>query len=414
MAIDSWEERARRIERRLQELAGITDEPGMLTRTFLSAAMKMANARVIGWMQEAGLETQEDYAGNLIGRQIAHDRSSVLVIGSHLDTVRNAGRYDGPLGVVLGVEVLDWVRSVGRQFPFELAVVAFSDEEGVRFKTGFLGSSVFCGLLPGADLEAVDADGIALGSLLLDRMAEPSQLRRPTFPLERLIGYFEAHLEQGSMLEHLNRPLGAVTAIAGQTRVRCMWTGKAAHAGTTPIDLRKDALVGSAAFIQEVDRIAHEWPGLMATVGELRVEPNVSNVVPASVTHSLDVRHQENGDRLAAVNKLKERASAIATERGLALDWKSLQNTNATRCDPTLNASLRAAIQKVAGEVVDLPSGAGHDGVTLSRVCPIAMLFVRCRDGLSHHPDEFVDLPDVAAALRATAEFLDQLAARSK
>jgi allantoate deiminase len=463
MAIDSWEERARRIDQRLQELAGITDEPGVLTRTFLSAAMKGANTCVRQWMQEAGLETQEDYAGNLIGRQrsnagnaglsdaaflppsgttadrlaksenaerrlVRHSlsdvgrpnakrqlkdgRSPVLLIGSHLDTVRNAGRYDGPLGVVLGIEVIDWTRHAGRQFPFELAVTAFSDEEGVRFKTGFLGSSAFCGLLSGDDLKAADADGILLGSLLTERVVEPSQLRRPTFPLERLIGYFEIHLEQGPVLEHRNRALGAVTAIAGQARLRCTWTGKAAHAGTTPIDLRKDALVGAAAFVQEVDQVAREWPGLVATVGELRVEPNVSNVVPASVIHSLDVRHQDNENRIAAVNKLKERAAAIAAKRYLSLEWKSLQDTNSTLCDARLNTALRAAIHKVTGEVVDLPSGAGHDGATLSRVCPVAMLFVRCRDGLSHHPDEFVDLPDVAAALRATAEFLDELSVR--
>jgi allantoate deiminase len=426
MAIDSWELRAGRIEQRLLELASITDEPGMLTRTFLSPAMVEANNRAKQWMQEAGLETQEDYAGNLVGRQGANvgnaavagastkrqtkdDLSPVLLIGSHLDTVRNAGRYDGSLGVVLGIEVADWARSAGRQFPFELAVVAFGDEEGVRFKTGFLGSSVFCGLLSNADLEAADRDGFALGSLLSDRITEPSQLQRATFTLERVVGYFEVHLEQGPVLEHQNCALGAVTAIAGQARLRCTWTGKATHAGTTPIGLRRDALVGAAAFVQEVDRIAGEWSGLVATVGELNVEPNVSNVVPASVTHSLDVRHQDNGERIAAASKLQERAAAIAAERRLILDWKALQSTDSTPCDARLTASLRAAIQKVTVQVVDLPSGAGHDGVMLSRVCPVAMLFVRCRDGLSHHPDEFVDLSDITAALRAAAGFLDEL-----
>jgi allantoate deiminase len=427
MANDSWGERARRIEQRLQELAGISDESGMLTRTFLSPAMREANARVKEWMREAGLQTEEDYAGNLVGRQCSNagsapaavgpntyrqlrdGRSPIFLIGSHLDTVPNAGRYDGPLGVVLGIEIVDWARSAGRKFPFELAVVGFSDEEGVRFKTGFLGSSAFCGLLSSDNLKAVDADGITLGALLSDRVAEPSQLHRPTFPLERLIGYFEVHLEQGPVLEHQNRPLGAVTAIAGQARLRCTWVGKATHAGTTPIDLRRDALVGAAAFVQEVDRIAREWPGLMATVGELQVEPNVSNVVPASVTHSLDVRHQDNGNRAAAANKLKERAAVIAAERCLKLEWKISQDTNSVPCDLRLNIPLRAAIQKVTGESIDLPSGAGHDGVTLSRVCPVTMMFVRCRDGLSHHPDEFVDPADVTVALHATAEFLDGL-----
>jgi allantoate deiminase len=429
MAIDSWEWRARRIEQRLQELATSTDQPEMITRLFLSPAMKEANARVGKWMREAGLQTQEDYAGNLVGRQRSCGQSAerrtpntqrqtngspILLIGSHLDTVRNAGRYDGSLGVVLAIEAADWARKSDRQFPFELTVVGFSDEEGVRFKTGFLGSSAFCGALSTDDLNAVDADGVALGSLLSARIAEPSQLQKPSFPIEQLIGYFEVHLEQGPVLEHRNRALGAVTSIAGQARLRCTWTGKAAHAGTTPADLRKDALVGAAAFVQEVDRLAHEWRGLMATVGELHVRPNVSNVVPASVTHLLDVRHQDNGDRVAAVDKLKERAAAIAAERRLGLEWKLLQDTNATPCDERLNIPLRAAIQKVTGESIDLPSGAGHDGVMLSRVCPVAMLLVRCRDGVSHHPDEFVDQRDVAAALQATAEFLDALAGSLK
>jgi allantoate deiminase len=419
MAIESWEERASRIEQRLQELAGITEEPGVLTRTFLSSAMREANARVREWMLEAGLQTNEDYAGNLVGRQSWNAGSTarqltdghlpILLVGSHLDTVRNAGRYDGPLGVVLGIEVADWARNASRQFPFELAVVGFSDEEGVRFKTGFLGSSAFCGLLSGDDLKAIDANGVVLSSLLSDRMAEPWQIHRPTFPLERLIGYFEVHLEQGPVLEHRNRALGAVTAIAGQARLHCTWVGKAMHAGTTPVNLRKDALVGAAAFIREIDRIARDWPGLMATVGELQVEPNVSNVVPARATHSLDVRHQDNAIRVSAVKKLKEIAAGIAAERSLGLEWKSLQDTNSTACDRRLNIPLRLAIEKITGESVDLPSGAGHDGVTLSRVCPVAMLFVRCRDGLSHHPDEFVALVDVTAALQATAEFLDEL-----
>jgi allantoate deiminase len=434
MANVSWEARARRIERRLQELASITDETGVLTRTFLSPAMKEANRRVREWMQQAGLETQEDYAGNLMGQQQPNARNApatarananladialatlerqTLLMGSHLDTVRNAGRYDGPLGVLLGIEVVDWMRDAGRQFPFELAVVAFSDEEGVRFKTGFLGSSAFCGLLTSQDLQAVDPSGITLGSLLSTRTADLANLQRPTFPVERLIGYFETHLEQGPVLEHRNRALGAVTAIAGQARLRCIWTGKAAHAGTTPTELRKDALVGAATFVQQVDRIAREWPGLVATVGELHVEPNVSNVVPASVTHSLDVRHQDNRDRIAAVERLKAQGTAIATERSLGFEWKTLQDTNSTPCDPRLNAALRVAIQRVTGDVVDLPSGAGHDGVTLSRLCPVAMLFVRCRDGLSHHPDEYVDPLDISAALRVAAEFLDDLSVRT-
>jgi allantoate deiminase len=328
----------------------------------------------------------------------------VFLIGSHLDTVRDAGRFDGVLGVVLGIELADIFRS-GSPLPFALMVAAFSDEEGVRFQTAYLGSRAFCGLLGQEDLEVSNREGslrelLAGGQSVVD--LPPGAVSR-----DQLAGYFEVHIEQGPVLEDRNLPVGVVTAIAGQSRFRFNWGGKAAHAGTTPIALRKDALLGAARFALQAETACMRFPGLVATVGELSISPNVSNVVPARITHSLDVRHQSDAVRAAAVSWLCQEAEQIAAERKLTLEHLIVQETASVACDPNLTARLAAATQFATGASLELPSGAGHDAVILSQVCPVAMLFVRCRDGLSHHPDEFVQVEDIDVALRTAARFIE-------
>ena len=338
--------------------------------------------------------------------------------GSHLDTVRDAGRFDGALGVVLGIEIADILRS-GLDLPFALMIAAFSDEEGVRFQTAYLGSRAFCGLLRPEDLEVSNQEGSLrhlLGAAKPCRPAGPqigsnaeTEFRLPPGMLtgDQLIGYFEIHIEQGPVLEDRNLPVGVVTAIAGQSRFRFNWSGKAAHAGTTPVALRKDALLGAAGFALRTEDACSRFPGLMATVGELNVSPNVSNVVPGRVTHSLDVRHQEDSVRAAAVAWLCHEADEIAAERKLGLERVLVQETSSVACDPGLITRLAAATKSVTGEGFELPSGAGHDAVILSQLCPAAMLFVRCRDGLSHHPDESVQVEDIEVALRTAVRFIE-------
>src|SRR5580704_1582811 len=406
MATIDWPTRAQRISQRLERLAEITDEPGRLTRTLLSPAMTQATRLAARWMEEAGLQVSTDFIGNLIGRTSGMSGNQVFLIGSHLDTVRDAVRFDGALGVILGIELADVFRS-GSDLPFSLWVAAFSDEEGVRFQTAYLGSRAFCGLLHQEDLEMSNREG-SLRELLA---AGQSQIDLPPGLVSRnqLLAYFEVHIEQGPVLEDRNLPVGVVTAIAGQSRFRFNWTGKAAHAGTTPIGLRKDALLGAARFALQAETACARFPGLVATVGELTVSPNVSNVVPAQITHSLDVRHQDDTARAAAVAWLCQEADQIATDRKLILERLIVQEIASVACDPNLTARLAAATQFVTGTILELPSGAGHDAVILSQLCPVAMLFVRCRDGLSHHPDEFVQLADIETALRTAVKFIESI-----
>ena len=363
--------------RRCDELGRVSEDKGRLTRTFASLAMREANALVGSWMRDAGLTVREDAAFNLIGRRVSKRRwAKTVVIGSHLDTVRNAGKYDGPLGVLLGVAVAARLRDVA--LPFHLEVVGFSDEEGVRYQTTYLGSRAMLGLLTKKDLQIIEEKGI-------------EKARRSH---AELLAYLEAHIEQGPFLEEQNRPLGVVTAIAGQTRISADLTGRAGHAGTTPMNLRRDALCGAAELI-----LAAEKTGVIATVGQCEVTPGASNVIPGLVSLTLDVRDADDLRRKAACAKLKGEALRITKRRGLRLhDWHIVQETPSVRMDPAMTRILRRA----AGRVVPaLPSGAGHDAAVMARACPVAMLFVRCKGGVSHHPEESVETSDVAAALDA-------------
>ncbi|MBV8102581.1 MAG: Zn-dependent hydrolase [Verrucomicrobia bacterium] len=442
MATIDWKARAERVSQRLERLAGITDEPGRLTRTLLSPAMAEATQLVDRWMQEAGLQTSTDFIGNLVGRTPDRGRAPIdhavgaerrtpnskrrtLLIGSHLDTVRDAGRFDGALGVVLGIEIADISRS-GFDLPFALMIAGFSDEEGVLFQTAYLGSRAFCGLLCPEDLDVSNQQG-SLRQLLIGAQprravvpqigakAEP-EFRLPpgTVNRDQFIGYFEIHIEQGPILADRSLPIGVVTAIAGQSRFRFNWTGKAAHAGTTPVALRKDALLGAGRFALRTEDACRRFPGLVATVGELNISPNVSNVVPGRVIHSLDVRHQEDSVRAAAIAWLCQEADQIAAERQLGLERLLVQETPSVFCDPDFITRLAAATKSVTGDSFQLPSGAGHDAVILSQLCPAGMLFVRCRDGLSHHPDEFVHVDDMEIALRTAVRFIESFGSTPK
>lgn len=376
---------ARTIMRRAGELGAISEERGCLTRTFHSAAMQRANRLVGSWMRAAGMDVREDAAFNLIGRVSSARRGAKCVlIGSHLDTVRNAGKYDGPLGVLLGIAVAERLR--GTALPFHLEVVGFSDEEGVRYQTTYLGSRGMCGLLRAADLARVEEKGIA----------------KAKRPVRELLAYLEAHIEQGPVLEVSDRPVGVVTAIAGQTRIRVSLTGCAGHAGTTPMRLRRDALAGAAEIV-----LAAEKAGVLATVGQLEMDRGASNVIPGLVRFTLDVRDVKDAKRRAACTRLHRLASAVARKRGLKLRWEKVQETPTAPMDP----SLTKLLLKAAGtRVPKMPSGAGHDAAVFSGCCPTAMLFVRCKGGVSHHPDESVKESDVAVAVDVLTRAVLELA----
>jgi len=381
--------------RRCDELGKISDEPGQLTRTFASPAMRRANKLVGSWMRAAGLQVREDAAFNLLGRWNSSRRGAkTFLLGSHLDTVRNAGKYDGPLGVLTAVGAVQLLRERGVTLPFNLEVVGFSDEEGVRYHTTYLGSRALVGTLTAADLAHV---------------AE-KQIVKARRPRGEFIGYAEVHIEQGPVLEQKNLPVGVVTAIAGQSRLQVEFHGVAGHAGTVPMKLRYDALAGAAEFILAVETAAGARSGTVATVGKLSVAHGASNVVPGHVLLTLDVRDQKDSQRLAMVHLLRTKAKAIAQRRGLKLTWKPVQQAAAVPCDKTLTHIFSKAVAQRGLEVLKLPSGAGHDAVALAEICPVAMLFVRCQGGVSHNPAESVKTADVRVAVEVLADFILRVA----
>lgn len=397
---------------RCATLATVSEEPDRLTRRFASPPMRDVNALVAGWMQAAGMTVRQDAIGNLIGRYEA-DRAGArtLLLGSHLDTVRDAGRYDGPLGVLVALEAVAQLHRQARRLPFALEVLAFADEEGLRYHTAYLGSKAFTGTLDPAALALTDADGIPLAEAIRAFGGDPAACATTGRAADDLLGYCEVHIEQGPVLEARRLPVGVVSAIAGQSRVSVTFTGEAGHAGTVPMEARCDALCAAAGFVLAVRTLARGTPGLVATVGQLQVEPGASNVIPGRVTLSLDVRHQDDAVWTAARARLREQAAQLAAETGGAMEWRVVQETPAVPCSPALTDRLARAVAAEGIEVLHLPSGAGHDGVVLAGITEIAMLFVRCARGISHNPAESVTEADVAVALAVLGRFLDDLAA---
>lgn len=388
-------EEAALIMGRLEALAALSDEPGRLTRWFASPAMASANRLVGSWMHEAGLDLEIDGWGNLIGS--TGEARQVVLLGSHLDTVRNAGKYDGPLGVLLGITAVKLLGEFDllRELPWRLEVAGFSDEEGLRFQATYLGSRALLGRITEADLALRDADGIPLGSLV----TPPDALPEARYAAGELAAYLEVHIEQGPVLEAGDHAIGIVTGIAGQTRARAAFLGRADHAGTCPMNLRRDALPAAAELVLAAEALARETPGLVATVGQVYLEPGASNVVPSEARLSLDIRHLDDANRSVAVRRLEARFREIAAQRGLACEWQLVQEGAAVRCDSVLADLLARSAEHCGIEAPRLPSGAGHDAAVMAQVAPAAMLFVRSPGGISHHPDEAVLEPDVAAAL---------------
>jgi allantoate deiminase len=391
---------------RCAQLARISEEPGRLTRSYASAAMAEADAVVAGWMRDAGLEARLDPAGNLVGRRAGPAGAPVLLLGSHLDTVRDAGAYDGPLGVVVALEAL---AALGNEaLGFGIDVYAFADEEGLRFGTTYLGSRAVAGTFDLAALDLVDAGGTRLADALRAFGGDPAGLPAASRRGEALLGYVEVHIEQGPVLEVLGAPVGVVSGIAGATRAQAVFTGRAGHAGTLPMALRRDALAAAAEWVLAVEAAGREGDGLVATVGRLDAVPGAVNVVPGEALALLDVRHPDDGVRRAAVDGLRARAQEIAAARGVTAGWRELLDAPAVAMDPALTARLRAAAGTTAPV---LASGAGHDAVALAALCPVAMLFVRCAGGISHHPDESVREEDAGRAVEVLGAFLHGLAA---
>lgn len=407
----TYTERAARVLQRIQELAAISEDEYGVTRTFGTPAFVRGSALVRSWMEAAGLVTRIDNIGNVRGRLLSKRvGAKTFVIGSHIDTVVNAGTFDGPLGVLLGLDLLEQLAAQPLDLPFHIELMAFSDEEGVRFHTTYLGSKVAAGSFDFSLLAKPDARGISLAEALDVMGGNVQELAADALPANEWLGYFEAHIEQGPVLWEKKIPVALVTAIAGQQRVGLTFTGMAGHAGTVPMDMRQDALAGAAEFVLAVEQygLAHK-ERLVATVGKLDVRNSASNVISGEVTCSLDVRSADAAQLQAGCEALHAQALAIARRRDLGLTWSPIQQTAPVACDAEMNKLLAQAIAGAGHPVVELVSGAGHDAVPISAVAPATMLFVRCYKGISHNPLENAEQPDIAAALEVSERFLAQL-----
>ena len=387
---------------RCQLLARYTETPGAITRTFLCPAMQDVHRTLRQWMEAVGLTVTVDAAGNLRGLY-GDARQPRWIAGSHVDTVPNAGAHDGVLGVVLAIALLESLG--GRALPFAIEVVAFSEEEGVRFGVPFLGSRALTGTLDAVLLARTDAAGVSVEQAIREFGLDPEALPAAALP-SPLIGYFEFHIEQGPVLDSLNLPLGVVTAIAGQSRLDVTFRGAANHAGTTPMNLRRDALAAAARWVSLVERHARSVPGLVATVGALRVHPGAANVIPGEVTATLDLRHAEDAVRHASAALLLRAAMELGARRGIEVSSRQHSDQAAVACATTL---LERALLRSAYPLHRMTSGAGHDAMILAAVTPATMLFLRSPGGVSHHPEEAVHAADVEAALSVGRLYLEEL-----
>jgi allantoate deiminase len=371
--------------------------------------MREVHRQVAEWLEPMGVRVQIDAVGNFRALYPAPEADSPrLLVGSHLDTVPNAGAYDGPLGVLLAVALLEALH--GRRLPYAIEVVGFSEEEGVRFGVPFIGSRALVGRVDGTLLSTTDAQGISVRDAIERFGLNPNEI-----PLARaasdVCGYLEFHIEQGPVLESLNLALGVVESIAGQSRMEFTFVGRANHAGTTPMNLRHDAMGAAAEWITAVEYIAKETPQLVATVGSVETLPGAVNVIAGEVRASLDVRHPDDDVRTRAVEQLIHSAQQIARLRGLSVCWKQRMNQPAVAMDSFLNSQIEQAIGKAGCRAHRMVSGAGHDAMITAEQIPSAMVFLRTPGGVSHDPTESVLADDVALAIEAGLYLLDQLAA---
>jgi allantoate deiminase len=392
-------EQAAKVIDRCRHLAQFTEEPGQIKRTFLSPAMRDCMHEVQGWMNAAGMTVETDAAGNLRGRYAGSSPASgCLMIGSHLDTVPNGGAFDGMLGVMLGLSLIEALH--GEHLPFAIELIGFSEEEGVRFHRPFIGSRALVGHLDSELLAAEDADGVSLAHALASFGLDPLKINDCRVS-NGVYAFLEFHIEQGILLESEDLSLGVVQAIAGQSRAEITFTGRASHAGTTPMRLRHDAVAGAAEWVVEVERVALGTRGLVATVGDLRTHPGAGNIVAGQLRASLDVRHEDDSVRHRALDSLLGHAASIARRRGLTVASRMLMDQPAVAMDSNLCALALDAVRGVGITPLSMVSGAGHDAMILQERIPSTMIFLRSPGGISHHPEESVRAQDVENALAA-------------
>jgi allantoate deiminase len=398
---------AQRVWDHCDALGRLSEQEGGLTRVFLSSQQRDANALVLAWMRDAGMTAHVDAMGNCVGRyEGARPGLPCLMLGSHLDTVRDAGQYDGTLGVLSAIECVGALNATGTRLPFAIEVIGFGDEEGVRFGSTLLGSRAIAGTFDPALLAKTDADGMTMREALTKFELDPTQYATAAHSPAQVLAYAELHIEQGPVLEAAGLPVGVVTAINGGYRFTIELTGMAGHAGTVPMGLRRDALAAAAECVVAVERIAGSMPDVVGTVGRIEARPGAMNVIPGKAQFSLDVRAPTDDKRHAAIAAIRAEFAAIAQRRNVDLAVTPLWEAKTSPCAPAMQEQIATAIHAEGIRVHRLPSGAGHDGMAIIDIAPIGMLFVRCKGGISHNPAEAVTLDDVATGLRVFARFI--------
>ncbi len=404
-----------RLWRRIEALSEVgKQETGGVTRLTFSKEERIAKDLVAKWMKEAGLRVWEDAVGNLIGRKEGRDRNAAVVLtGSHLDSVYNGGNFDGPLGVLSSLEAVQTLNETGIETERPIEVIAFTDEEGARFRFGMTGSRGLAGMLTRAELEARDSEGMTIAQAMLSVGFNPENISEAARASKSVYAYVEVHIEQGRILERANLPVGVVTGIAGPLWLKFTITGQAGHAGTTPMALRHDALVGTALVVQVIEEESKREERTVGTVGQLSVIPGGVNIIPGRVEFTLDLRDVDIDIRKGVEQKIRERALQICRDRGLLLDVEILQDIEPVYCSNEIQNAVRTACNAIGIDTIDIVSGAGHDGMQLQDLCPIGMIFVRSKDGISHHPDEWSSKEDCGVGAEVLYHTLLALAGNS-
>jgi allantoate deiminase len=401
-----------RIMQRCDALARHSELPGGLTRVFLSPESRAVADTVLGWMREAGMQARLDAIGNVVGRyEGAQPGLPCLMLGSHLDTVRDAGRYDGMLGVISAIECVEALSKKNQKLPFAMEVVGFGDEEGVRFGTTLLGSRAVAGIFDQKALQATDAGGTTLAKAMRDFGLDPARIPQAAHRKGEVLAYAELHIEQGPVLEAEGLPVGVVTAINGFSRLRATLRGEAGHAGTVPMRLRRDALAGAAECVLAVEDIARQRAELVATVGRIEAKPGAINVIPGEVQFTIDVRAPQDAMRHDAVASIRGAVEEVAHKRSLDCHIEMLQEFGVSLCAEWLMRQMDRAVASQGLPVRRLPSGAGHDGMAIRAIADIAMLFVRCKRGISHSPAEAITAQDAGIGAEVLLNFIENFRA---
>jgi beta-ureidopropionase / N-carbamoyl-L-amino-acid hydrolase len=405
----------KRIMELAERLAQWSEVSDGLTCTYLSPAHRAVAAEIHNWMRQAGLITEIDAVGNVIGRYAADEAAArTLIMASHYDTVRNGGKYDGRLGILTALVLVEHLKRLGRKLPFHLDVIAFSEEEGVRFASSFLGSRAVAGRFDRKLLKRRDADGVTLEAAMRDADLDPAKIPTLARRREELMGYLEVHIEQGPVLLEEGLPVGIVNAIAGSIRSMVTITGTAGHAGTVPMARRHDAAAAAAELVLYVERRCARVPMLVGTVGQLAVPNGAINIIPGCCELTLDIRAGDDATRDAAMSDVVAEIGRIAARRSVKIESKEVQRTAAVRCSPRLQSLLADAVSRVGVTPRHLPSGAGHDAMMFDGLTDIAMLFVRCGNGgVSHSPREIITAEDADIAARVMLDAVLRLAATS-